>query len=205
MNRPEKRNVAIFAAGFVLSFLAMAWVHAATISLVAYVSNSIYQSNGVTPLADGSVVQIIGSGDQINDGFPMSGTNLISNQTLGDDVLLGTVTINSNILGVAGTFYSADYTFDDSQISYLYLRVYDTTANPPTGMVNWTYSPLAGYTSFFNVAFVDFGGGFSTTNYDSFVVIPEPGTANLFILFLMLLAGMRFSLRGRSREGRQGR
>ena len=47
------------------------------------------------------------------------------------------------------------------------------------------------------LAEVEWEGGFSTTNSDCFVIIPEPGSGSLMLVFMSLLFGMRYSMRSR--------
>lgn len=165
------------------------------IGLEAYVTYSILDSGG-SPLADGSVVYIIGS--SVNtvpaltpaDG---SGTNYIANQTTASETFLATVYVNNNLLGSNGTFWTY-LTYDSSQVQYVYLRYFDIQSEPVTGYLWWGHSgiftlspsPTLGVNS------VDFtpSGPISVTSQSNFVVIPEPSTVNLFLLVVGMSGAM---------------
>ena len=188
-------NWAWFLTCFATALVGVTVVHAATVRLEAYVSFAIKASNGV-PLVDGSIIQIVGSGDGVIDPFPSLGTNLIATGTTGDDEIVGTVTINSSDLGSNGTFFSADFTFDSENISFLYLRAFDSLG-PLAGLIDWSFSDILPATNFhFGVLEVDFVGDFRTTNNNNFLV-PEPGSGSLLLVFMSLLFGMRYSMRSR--------
>jgi hypothetical protein len=143
---------------------------------------------------------IIGSGDDVNDGmFQYAGTNFVADSVQGDDVFIGQVTIDTS-LGTNGVFYSLGLTFDTDDVNYLYIRFFDMSGEIG-GMVNWGTSPMyatqdviAGYMT------IDFGGLYATTNYSNFGVIPEPGTAQLVLLF----GGMMFGLYAAGRRSKSG-
>jgi len=187
---------AVFGASFVFALLAITLSHAANVNLIAYVSYSLLDSDG-NPLQNGSWVGVFGSTDAVNDG-PASwgGTNLIADSTLGDDVFLGWVYIGEPAyFGSNGTFYTANQiTFDESVINYLYLRFFDTT-EWPEGYLAWGTSDVYGFTSAFGQVTVDFVGNYVANMTNNFVIIPEPSTAHLMLLFLGLVAGMHSSFR----------
>jgi hypothetical protein len=146
-----------------------------------------------------AIVQIIGSSDMLIDPFPSYADGFLATPgsgpvTTGDDVFIGQVTIDSSV--GAGTFYSADFSFDSDQVTYLYLRVFDSFG-PLTGSIDYGFSGLIGYTSFFGVAEVDFGSGIATTNNATFYIVPEPGSGSLLLVFMSLLFGVRYSMRSR--------
>ena len=171
---------------------------AANVLLQVSVSSSIFQSDGTTPLADGSIIHVIGSGDDLDDGFPMSGDDFISNQAGGDDAILAVTTIEASQLGVNGTF-SLEFYYDSATFNYMYLRAFDTAENYPypIGTVHWASSVLL-QPSEGQVLFA----GFSTVNQMSFTTeselqiqqfgtsegghttVPEPGTGHLILLFM---------------------
>lgn len=194
-----KRRVG-FPSSALLVMVLGAWLcmasaaQGAIINLQAYVLYSLYQADGLTPLPDGSLVQIIGSLDNAIDPMGTYGTN-VTGQTTGDDVILGSVQINSADLSIDGTFYSGDIYFLSEDIKYMYIRFYDTT-NALAGLIYWGESDLFVATNHaFNVLEMDFGGSYSTTNQNNFVAIPEPGTLPLLLLALGALA--LFHLTGR--------
>ena len=171
----------------------------AIVDLIAYVSYSLNDSTG-TPLADGSIVMIFGSTDAINNG-PQSYnvTNRIADSTQGDDVYIGMVRIDGG-----GTFYTAnDFSFDDSSIHYLYIRFFNATGYPVSGYYAWNTSLVFGFTSEFGKAEVDFVGNYLATVTNNFVVIPEPSTSHLFLVFFGLVVGLWSMMKknaSRSRE-----
>lgn len=181
--------------------LCTAWVtQAALVTLVARVSYALLDSTGSSPLADGSTVYIFGSSDnQYGDGTDemevYAGTNLIANSTVGDDIFIGAVQIGDGTSS-NGTFFTAQYEFDDTEVQYLYIRFFDTLDDPVSGYTDWNHSPLFAATNHpFGVERIDFIGDYATTNSDNFVVIPEPGTGNLLLLLAGLAWGMRLSTR----------
>lgn len=164
-------------------------VQSAIINLQAYVSYSLYQNDGVTPLPDGSLVQIIGSLDGTIDPMASYGTD-VTGQTTGDDVILGTVRINSADLGIDGAFFSGDIYFQSEDIKYMYIRFYDTT-NDLAGLIYWGESAIFSATNHaFSVLEMDFGGGQSSTNLDTFSAIPEPGSIHLILLGFLCMLGL---------------
>lgn len=157
----------------------------AIVDLIAYVSFALDDSSG-NPLADGSVVMIFGSTDAVNNGPRSYGTSLIADSVQGDDVFIGMVRIDWN-----GTFYTAnDFTFDDSSINYLYIRFFNTTAYPVWDETAWNTSLVVGFTSEFGKAEVDFVGNYLASVTNNFVVIPEPSTSHLLLVFFGLAFGM---------------
>ncbi|MCB1070531.1 MAG: hypothetical protein H7A43_05445 [Verrucomicrobia bacterium] len=181
---------------------------AATIDLDIFVLNSILDNLGV-PLADGSIVEIIGSGDiDTGDGAgnlfaTYGGTNLIPETTLGDDVILGTVEIDSVNTGSNGTFFTT-VQFDSTSINYAYIRFYNAS-NPLTGMIYWGTSDVFALTQvIFGVVTIqaDPGGSLQTTNYNNFVIIPEPSTVNLFLVMAGMMFAMRVSMRRKINRGK---
>lgn len=172
--------------------------HALIVSLDALVSNSIYDENGAGfPLADGSIVQIIASGDAVIDPFQTyGGTNLLSNSTTGDDVILYTAVIGENETPNSGRFF-ASLDFDTALYTNVYIRFFNSQG-PLTGMIYWGTSAMYQVGVTLGVATVDFNpnDNLSTTNYNNFVIIPEPSTGSLFVV----VAGMLWALRARSRN-----
>jgi hypothetical protein len=167
------------------------------VSLDVYVEFGILSEDCVTPLADGMTVMVIGSGDSTNDGMVVwGGTNYIAASTLGDDVILATVTISSNDSGVAGGFF-ATISYESDDIDYVYIRFFNAPPGALTSMVYWGTSSVFQLGVTLGVSTVDFnpGNDLKTTNYNNFVVIPEPSTANLFVMMAGMLWAMRSKLR----------
>jgi len=200
----QKRWLAFWVC-FLSAFLLVSVSFALNVDLIAYVTYSLKDSAGA-PLSPGSVVMIFGSGDAVNDGPQSWGDSLIANSTQGDDVYLGFVRIDQpSYLGSNGTFYTANViSFDDAVINYLYIRFFDTNAYPVMGSnIPWGVSDVYGYTSQFGKAEVDFVGNYMTVLTNNFVIIPEPGTANLFFLFIGLVAGMHAAMKKSERKREQ--
>lgn len=177
----------------VMVFFCVSVAQAAIVDLIAYVSYSLLNSSGA-PLADGSIVMIFGSGDDINNGPESFGDALIADSTQGDDVYLGMVRIDAPSYGNSnGTFYTANnFSFDDDTIHYLYIRFFNTTNYPIQNVyTQWNTSSIFGFTSEFNKVTVDFVGNYMTSVTNQFVVIPEPSTSHLLVVFFGLALGMR--------------
>lgn len=193
----------------VVAFSTVAAIHAALVDLDAYVTYAIYDETGSTPLADGSVVYIIGSANSTIDPMqnhpPPSGTNLIAHSTTGDDIILGTTTINSLMTGSNGTFFTT-LQYESTQINYVYIRFFDFTNSIPVGgLVYWGESAIHPLPNPPNLGVnpVDFNPTpvLLTDNQNNFIVIPEPSTANLLILFAGMAWAMRASAKGKRKKG----
>lgn len=167
---------------------------AALINLQAYVMYALMNSDGTMPLADGSIVQIIGSYDDIANPMEHFGGGIIA-EPRGDDTLIATITIQSSILASNGTFYTGDFYFESDEVRYMYIRFFDTTG-ALAGDIAWGESPVlnAEHDQFGGI-FMDFVGGYSADTHDNFVVIPEPGTLNLLLVWVSMVAAMRNHLR----------
>ncbi len=196
----------VFALFVLLLAGTMTCAYALIVSLDVYVEFGLLDENG-DPLADGMTVMVVGSGDNVNDGmlsYGVGGTNLIAASTQGDDVILATILVNSNSSGVAGGFF-ATITYDSDDIDYVYLRFFNA---PPavTGMVYWGTSSVIqlGVTLGVSTVSFDSGGQLQATNYNNFVVIPEPSTANLFVMVAGMLWAMRSHLRKRTMNEAHG-
>jgi len=198
----RKKSVWVAISAFTLAVLCFSIVHAATIRLEAYISYGLQEmAPSADYLADGSVVMIIGSTDAVRDPMAAHGTNYISDSTTGDDVIIGTVFLDS-LLG-SGTFYDASLTFDSTDnINYMYLRFFDTTNYPVVGQYDWGMTDMSntdhvvgGWLS------MDFApdSSYHTTSNDSFVVIPEPGSGHLLLLFVVLIGGMAAAIKREKR------
>lgn len=209
MNAGRTRHWYVFWACFLIAFAAIVLIsQAAPINLIAYVTYSLLDSSG-NPLPDGSMVMIFGSWDEYNDGpvAPYGGDDpLIADSTQGDDIFLGWVRIGQpSYFGSNGTFYTANQiTFDDTMVRYMYLRFFDTTDYPVTGYVGWGTSTVFGYTSAFGQAEVDFVGNYVASMTNNFVIIPEPSTAHLLLIFAGLVAGMHAASR-KNQSAQRGR
>jgi hypothetical protein len=197
VNTSRQTRWVVFWGLFLSALATVNLVYGVTVTLEAYVTYSLNNSNGVA-LADGSIVYIIGSSNTINDGFPAWGTNgNLGYFTQGDDIFIGTVFVDS-ALG-AGTFYAGPFYFDSDIVKYLYIRVFDTNTTPD-GWINWNVSDLQDATGFnpnFPFLAVDFApdASIATTNYSYFVVIPEPGTGQLVLFLAALVGGLKLGMR----------
>jgi len=170
--------------------------YALIVSLDVYVAYPLLDENDIA-LADGMTVLIVGSSNSVNDGMATyGGTNYLATSTQGDDVLLATITINSNTAGFAGGFF-ATITYDSDQVSYVYMRFFNAPPGSLTGMIYWGQSTVVQLGVTLGVSTVQFDpdGSLKTTNYNNFVVIPEPSTANLFVLVAGMLCAMRTHMR----------
>jgi hypothetical protein len=185
-----KAKWSMMAAYFVACFgLLLMTAGGVTVNLQAYITFSLLTSNGVLPLADGSVVYIIGSLDANIDPMQVNGTpatNYIADSTSGDDIIVGVTAVYAAQLNSNGTFYAGDFYYEDDLVDYLYIRFFDSPA-PITGLVNWGTSPITNVGDLsdccaLGVIEVDFVGNLAATNYNNFVVIPEPSTINLLVL-----------------------
>lgn len=172
---------------------------AALVDLDAMVTSAIYQNDGVTPLANGSIVYIYGSGNSTIDPMQSFGTNLVAGSATGDDVVLGMVRIGDNVTS-NGTFFTT-IQYDSDQISYVYIRFFEwTNATPITGMVYWGQSSnhFLPFPPTLGVNSVDFSTNLLVaSNYNNFIAIPEPSTANLIVLVTGMAWAMRASFKGR--------
>lgn len=205
MKANRQRGWLIFWCCFVLMFFVITVAQSAIVDLIAYVSYSLKDSGG-TPLADGSVVMIFGSVNNVNNG-PASygGTNRIADSVQGDDVYIGMVRIDQPSYGTSnGTFYTAnEFSFDEDSINYLYIRFFNTAVAPVEGLYQWNTSALFGFTSEFGKVTVDFVGNYLTSVTNNFVVIPEPSTSHLLLVFFGLAFGMRAVMKKDAREQRK--
>ncbi|HMP89307.1 MAG TPA: hypothetical protein PJ991_03850 [Kiritimatiellia bacterium] len=180
----------------VVFFLAATPAYALLVDLDAYVDFPILQEDGVTPLADGSWVYIIGSTDSIIDPMQMVGTNFIAGSVTGDDVILGIVRIGDGAVSNSGTFFST-VRYESDEINYVYIRFFNST-DSLTGLIWWGTSAMFQLGVTLGVATVVFDQGTNliTDNEDNFVIIPEPNTIHLFVL----VAGMFWAMRARMRR-----
>lgn len=180
--------MALFAA-----LLNIPSAQAAPVDLDAWVEFALYQSDNATPLADGSWVFIIGSGDGVADPmFLYGGTNYIAQTVTGDDVILGMVRIGANGAD-PGTFFTT-VRYESDEINYVYIRFFET-GGEITGMQNWGQSATFDLSIMAGVTTVDFGSGYANQQ-NNFVVIPEPSTANLVVLIAGMVWAMRRNRRG---------
>jgi hypothetical protein len=179
---------------------AVGAARATIVDLDIYAVNPLLGSDGVTPLADGSWIIIVGSGDSIADPMQTyNSTSLIATSTTGDDVIIAILPLNS-LLGT-GTFgFTVQY--DSSQISYVYIRFFQTTNWPIGGNIYWGTSAVyqLGVTLGVSTVQVDPFGSLVATNYNHFVPIPEPSTANLLLLVGGMIWAMRASMKRDMKE-----
>ena len=175
------------------------------VDLDAYVDMAILRHDGVTPLADGSWVFIIGSQNNVIDNMLLyDGTNYIANSVTGDDVILGMIQIPLNSTNNSGTFFTTvQYESDD--INYVYIRYFES-AGPLTGMLYWGTSSIFQLGVTLGVATVQFDQNqqLVATNYNNFVIIPEPNTLNLFIMVAGMLGAMRVRMAAMKRAPTDG-
>lgn len=197
MDHGVTRRWRVLWACVAVACLGVLPARAAIVDLDAYVLYSIMQQDGFTPLADGSWVYIIGSGDNVANPMNTYGspaTNLIANSVTGDDVILGIVQIGENVIS-NGTFFTT-VQYDSDEVQYVYIRFFDTTGLI-TGLVYWGTSTVFQLGVTLGVSTVQFDpdGSLIATNLNNFVIIPEPNTANLMLLVAGMIAAMRASMR----------
>lgn len=182
----------IFIFGLLINaFIGTVPSHALIVDLDAYVDMSILGPDGVTPIADGSWVFIIGSGDAIQDPMASVGTNLIANSVTGDDVILGAIQIPFNSIPGTGMFF-ATVQYESDDINYTYIRFFDSTGQL-TGPLYWGTSTMfqLGVTLGVSTVQYDQNTQLVATNLNNFIIIPEPSTANLFVVVAGMLWAMR--------------
>lgn len=196
MSTAVQKRWGIFWVALFSALLGLAVVRAAPVDLDAWVEYSIMNSDGSAPLADGSWVYIIGSGNNTADPMFSLGTNYIGASVTGDDVILGVVQINLDSYS-NGTFYTA-VRYDSDEVDYVYIRFFDTVG-ALTGMLDWGQSAVYELGITAGVSTVDFGNN-QASERDNFVVIPEPTTGNLIVL----VAGMLWAMRARQRRDGDG-
>jgi hypothetical protein len=203
MERIRQKRQVLFVICLLLLCVGLLFVHAALLDLDAFVTFTIFDNTGIDPLPFGSLVYIIGSGDAIAHPMDGQGTNLVAGSTTGDDVILGIVRIGDNNSS-NGTF-TTTVQYNPDEISYVYIRFFEwTNPVPVTGLVFWGTSAIFELVPTLGVARVDFNPDqtLAAQNYNNFIVIPEPGTANLLILFLGMLGGLRSRARRQERSRR---
>lgn len=187
----------VFALCLLIMAGTVSCAYALIVSLDVYVEFALLDGGG-SPLEDGMTVMVLGTQDPVNDGMQLYGaTNYIANSTLGDDILLATITVSSNESGIAGGFF-ATITYESDDIDYVYIRFFDAPPGALTGMIHWGTSSVIqlGVTLGVSTVTFDSGSSLQATNYNNFVVIPEPSTANLFIM----MAGMMWAMRAQMRK-----
>lgn len=192
MLRSRKKMLASLIAGAVVC-LSATLAQGALVNLQAYVVFSLFQSDGTTALPEGSIIQILGSTDGSIDPMQEYGTTDYIAQPTGDDVIIGTIVVDSTILGIDGTFYTGAFYYDNTVVDYMYIRFFDTTVSPIVGTYDWGQSPIFDVDGLDDgvMFFMDFGGSYTASSNDTFVAIPEPSTASLLLLFAGLLCGVR--------------
>lgn len=205
MQQSVHKGWRLFLVALCAALLGVAVVRAAIVDLDALVEYAILDNFG-SPLADGSWVYIIGSSNAVIDPmFTYGGTNFIADSTTGDDVILGRVQINLDNYS-NGTFFTT-VQYDSDQVKYVYIRFFDFTNDPVTGMVWWGTSTIfqLGVTLGVSTVAFDNNGQLAATNYNNFVVIPEPNTANLIVLVAGMIWAMRATMRKSGSAGDKGR
>ena len=208
MNEARK-GWGMLAVSALAALLSLEWLSYGQnlIDLECWVTYALLQDDNVTPLVDGSIVLIIGSSNDVIDPMNTYGeTNYIARSTTGDDQIIGEVTIDSTLMGSNGTFYSAEFSYDPDEVKWLYLRFFQETNTALTGMIHWGESALFSATGYlFGVLWLDFSPDtdhiYYASNYDNFVIIPEPSSTTLMLLAGVLLGGMSAASRRRKQQG----
>jgi len=193
-------------AYFAICLFGANCAHSATEFFTLYVDlNAIYKPGMTGFLADGSLVQIISSEDNVADGFWSINGSYVINSTTGDDELLASTTIGSGSPSSSGLF-SWSFDLDTSYLNnYFYIRFFDYpassiyTLNGPTNLY-WGTSAVYLASAFDNGFFVELDFSTTSTNLvanqnNSFVVIPEPSSVSFFALVGGLALAMRSRLK----------
>lgn len=186
----------IFWVACCLVFVAAMYAYGTMVRLYATVTYSLLNHLSNAPLADGSMVYIMGSSNDVADSPPTISGGLVAHGVTNDDTYIGHVRIGDGVSS-NGTFFTSNYEFDSDQVKYVYLRFFET--NPPGQYIDgtgiwWNTSPTFSATNFNPWApqvNVDFIGNYAATNRNDFVVIPEPGTGILVVLCGGLLMAVR--------------
>ena len=194
MKRGIQKNCLLAVALCGLAQAAALPARAALVELDIYVSYSILNSTTNAPIADGSWVEIVGSGDSVNNGMAtVGGTNYLATSVQGNDTIHGYVYIGDNSYVNTGMFFQTVSYDTTNNVGYVYIRYFQSTS-VPDGMTYWGQSDVYNLSpTNFGVVSIDVnpGDNLVANLYDNFVVIPEPGTA---VMFLMA-GGLLFSVR----------
>lgn len=202
MEQRIKKNWMAFMLVLTLAFSGLLVLHAALLDLDAFVTFSILDENG-DPLADGALVQIIGSSNALATPTvnALDGTSIVPGAVAGDDVILGEVRIGDNNTS-NGTF-AATVQYDPDEVNYVYIRYFNwTNYFSPSGLVYWGTSAIYELVPTLGVSRTDFAStdNIEVQNINNFLTIPEPGTANLMLLFLAVVGGIRARMKKRDSE-----
>ncbi len=193
-----KKYGRLLAALALFGGLGSTVARAAIVDLDAFISMPALGCDGTTPLADGSWVYIIGSTDNIIDPMQQyGGGDYIANSTTGDDVILGIVQIFSIPVAFPDyqNIFNTNVKYESDDINYVYVRFFDATG-PLTGMLCWGESDIfeLGITAGVSQVQFDQDNQLITTHTNNFVIIPEPGTANLIFLVGGMILALKASM-----------
>jgi len=202
-NSLKKGRLLVICLSILMGSAACAY--ALIVSLDVYVEFGLLFPNDspppdYLPFPDGMTVMLIGSQDGINDGMDTwGGTNLIADSVNGDDQILAILTVSSNESGVAGGFF-ATLTYESDDVSFVYIRFFNAPPNALTGMIYWGTSTVYQLGVTLGVSTVNFSPetNLIADNYNNFVIIPEPSTANLFVMVAGMMWAMRSHMRRKS-------
>lgn len=194
---------------FLFVLLSASMAQAAPVFLTAYIEMPDFLEDHTgtdTPLADGSIVYLVGRPEQgtsppPDGGMPSHGGSLIATGTTGDDVLLATIRIGQGVGDDTGRFsvtfeFPADHPYQVDEIGWAYIRFFATDGTP-SGDVYWGVSEVVQITDipfFPGLEFAQFGSG-AATNLNTFVVIPEPGTGQMLLLFFAVAFGVHHNFK----------
>ena len=207
MSKAIQKRWRIFTAVLLSVLLTASAARALEIALDAWVQYSLLQPDGITPLADGSWVFIIGSYDDTIDPMMTHGDSYIADTVTGDDIILGWIRIDPSTYNnddVEGTFLKT-VKYDPTEVQYAYLRFFNTNLNVLTGLISYGYSDTMLLGSTLGVASMQFdqGGSLLADQEDTFVVIPEPTTGNLIVLVSGMIWAMRSSMKRKGKKDEQ--
>lgn len=194
--------------------------HALFIILSVEIGHLDDQTAGSPYLAEGSIIQIIGSADAT---LGSGGINFVEwtpgvylpNTTVGNDTILATIPVGYGGYGAGQFLWSID-NYDENAYPYVYIRFFNTNSFlAATGVFTlaWGTSAVVQVTStnYYDgfISQIDFsdldnnGSGVTLpmTQTNSFTVIPEPSAVTFFALMGgMSLAMRRQIMRRRRRE-----
>ena len=192
-NFPEKKfqPLELFQIRLLVALLLLPLAqntHAAIISIFAYNSYQFLQSDGTTPLADGSWVMIIGTTNSTirEPDMQQYGTSpegdpvyLADSVMPGDTLITMTRIFTCDVFG--GGFIETPFAIDTDMIQYFYLRIFDyqqDNIGGYWGLTHWNYSDIYHIDDVNIFGELDFApdAAISTTMQNHFAVIPEPNT-----------------------------
>lgn len=211
MRNRNTRLLSCWMAGLlvaVIFFILTPVSPGATISLYIYTQYrtssdyDILEGPNGDALADGSYVMVVGSADNVMEDLYHEGSNYQS--LVENDIILGTFQLNTG--NDEGWFDTGGFTFDSGVVQYVYLYFFNSSNYPVSGVTAYGHSSVIDARNWNPVTYsieLDMTRGtnlyVSATN--NFVVIPEPSSGSLLVLFLGLgIIGMPGLLKACSKK-----